>query len=139
VRQVQRNVLLVIKRPGNECDRTARNQFADEHDSPADLVPLLSPHIKAKIHFLEIRVHRNRQKAEQFCFEKSKTDETDEDLAVPAIKFGSCRNEREKQARLNFIVQHRQMLPLGAKENSFRSHVFKMAGSEGPIQRMIMM
>jgi hypothetical protein len=56
----------------------------------------VSPHIKPQIYFLEIRVHRNRKEAEQFCFKKSKTDEADKNLAVPLIKFGSGRDEGEK-------------------------------------------
>src|SRR5258708_23708070 len=83
----------------------------DEHHPSPHFAPRLPSHVKAQVHFLEIRVHRNWQEAEQFCLKKSKSDEARKDFSLTAIDFGSCRSERNKYAGVHFIVQHGQVLP----------------------------
>src|SRR5260370_24956512 len=89
----------------------------DEHHPSPHFAPRLPSHVKTQVHFLEIRVHRNWQEAEQFCLEKSKSDEAGKDFSFPAIKFGAGRNEPKKQASVHLIVQHCQGLPIRRKVN----------------------
>src|SRR5258708_29782403 len=83
----------------------------DEHHPSPHFAPRLPSHVKAQVHFLEIRVHRNWQEAEQFCLEKSKSDVAGKDFYFPAIKFGAGRNERKKHASVHLIFQHSQTTP----------------------------
>src|SRR5260221_14668505 len=84
----------------------------DEHHPSPHFAPRLPSHVKAQVHFLEIRVHRNWQEAEQFCLKKSKSDEAGKNFSLPAIEFGSGRNERKKEAGAHFFGQEGQGLPL---------------------------
>src|SRR5258708_29702024 len=105
----------------------------DEHHPSPHFAPRLPSHVKAQVHFLEIRVHRNWQEAEQFCLKKSKSDEAGKDFSLPAIEFGSGRNERKKYPGVHFIVQHGQVLPFRREENSVNLHIVRIVGPGGPI------
>jgi hypothetical protein len=78
-------------------------------------------------------VHRSRKKPEQFCFQKSKSDKTDKNFAVPAIEFSSGGDEWEKQALINFIVQHGQMPPFRSEKNCVGTRALRIAGPGGQI------
>src|SRR6202049_4393862 len=92
-------IILLVERAGNECNCPARNHLPDEHHPSPDFAPHLPSHVKAQVHFFEIRMHRNWQEAEQLCLKKSKSDEAGKDFCLPAIEFGPGRNEGKEHTR----------------------------------------
>jgi hypothetical protein len=54
---------------------------------------------------------------QHFGFEKHKTDQADKGLAIPIVQFCVCGNHWTKNRRLDFIIEHRQMSPLGGEKN----------------------
>ncbi len=103
--------------------RPARNQLADENHASPRFASRWPSDVKPQVHFIEIRVHRDRQEPEQFCFQKSKSDKADKNFVVPAIEFGSAWDKRKKQIGVHFIVQHGQMLPFCGEKNSVGAHI----------------
>ena len=59
-------------------------------------------------------------KTEKTRIEKEKSDDTDERLAIFIVDLRSSRNERFNQSRIDDIIQHRQITPIGCKK---RFHV----------------
>src|SRR5258707_323260 len=95
MRHWESHIILFVKRAGNERNCHARNQLPDEHHPSPHFAPRLPSHVKAQVHFLEIRVHRNWQEAEQFCLKKSKSDEAGKDffLSSNRVRFRQERTE----------------------------------------------
>ena len=48
--------------------------------------------------------------------QKHEADDADIMFAVPNIQLGASGNERRKNFRRDFIVQHRQVFPLGSEK-----------------------
>src|SRR5215471_1768104 len=48
--------------------------------------------------------------------EKKKPDNTEKGLTIFEIDFGAGGNQRRDQARIDHIIQHRQITPVGPQE-----------------------
>src|SRR4029077_6871172 len=118
MRHCDSHIVLFVEPAGNECNCPSWNQLPNEYHPSPEFAPCLPSHVKAQVHFLEIRVHRNWQEPQQFCLKKSKSNEAGKDFPLPAIEFGSGRNERKKHTGVHLIVQHSQVLPFCCEEDS---------------------
>src|SRR6266404_2675285 len=137
MRHWESHIILFVERAGNQCNCPARNQLPDKHYTSPDFVPYLPSHVKAQVHFLEIRVHRNWQEPEQFCLKKSKSDEAGKDLSLPEIELGSRGDEVKKHGGVHLVIQHGQVLPFCRAEDSVNAHVVRIVGPGGPIHPKI--
>ncbi|MGB6823660.1 MAG: hypothetical protein WBE21_16400, partial [Candidatus Acidiferrales bacterium] len=61
-------------KPGKLRDATLRDNLANENYSSPNFVPLSTPHIEAKIYFLEISVERNRKNAKELGAQELKSN-----------------------------------------------------------------
>jgi hypothetical protein len=52
-----------------------------------------------------------------------KSDEADKYFSVPAIEFGSGRDEAKKQTGVHFVVEHGEMAPFRGEEDSITHRV----------------
>ena len=108
-------VRLAVKRAGHKGDEVARHQFTHE-DHPAPPFPShLTPHVEAEVHLLKVPVMREG-KAQHARVEKTKSDHAYESLAVVEIQFRAARHEWAQHRRINRVVQHRELTPLGGEE-----------------------
>src|SRR5207253_1424679 len=48
--------------------------------------------------------------------EKEKPDDTEEGLTIFEVDFGARGNKRRDQARIDDVIQHRQITPVGRQE-----------------------
>src|SRR5207237_5316974 len=114
VLQGEGDIALPVKCTRNKSNCAARHKLADKNDPPPPGISRFSPHIKAQVHFLEIAMQRDRQ-TEKTGIEKQKSDNADERFAVFTIDLGTGWNERLNQSRIDNVIQHRQITPVGAK------------------------
>ena len=109
------DIALPVKCTSNKSNCAARHKLADKNDPAPPGISRFSPHIKAQVHFLEIAMQRDRQ-TEKTGIEKQKSDNADERFAVFTIDLGTGGNERVNQSRIDDVIQHRQITPVGAKK-----------------------
>ena len=108
-------VAFPVECTSDEGNRAARHKLADENYAASPGVGRFFPHVEAQVHFFEIAMQRDR-KTEKTSIEKQKSDNADERLAVFIIDLGPHRNKPFNQSRINDVIQHRQITPVGGKK-----------------------
>ena len=58
------------------------------------------------------------------CIEEPKSDQADENLAIPLVQFGAARNVFQEQFGIDGIIQHHQVTPLRGQEDVL--HIVQM-------------
>jgi hypothetical protein len=114
-----RNVVLVVEVSCSECDRRARNNLFDEHNTSAPAIRRLSANVKPQIHFVKIAMERNWN-AQNASVKELKTDDAQVCFAAPLVQFSSSREIRQQHLWLGLVIQHRQVSPFGREEGSIR-------------------
>ena len=113
----QRDVLLVVSPARDECDRRTRHNLFDEDHPASQFVARMMPHIEPQVDLIEVRVKWNA-KPKYARVEEPKPDEAHERATVPEVEFRPMRHTARQQRRIDFIVQHHQMPPLGREERA---------------------
>jgi hypothetical protein len=111
-------VVFSIDKPSKPRDAAFRHNLANENHSAPDFVSLATPHIEAKIYFLEISVERDRKEAKELSTQELKSNQTDESLSSKGIHLRAVRNLPPQNVRLDLVIQHHQIPPLSGKKNS---------------------
>src|SRR5436190_23423699 len=109
------NIVFSVKRPRYDSHCAPRHKFPDKNHATPPCVRRFSPDVEAQIYFFEIAVQRN-WKTQEACIEKQKPNDTEESLTVFEIDFRFGRNQRHDQPRIDHIIQHRQITPVGREE-----------------------
>lgn len=94
------------------------DNFAQEHYAAADFGAFAAVDVDAEIHLVEIGVEGNRNGAEEFCASEAKADEADVVRAFEGIEFRAARDEWLKQSRIDLIIEHHEIAPLGGQEDA---------------------
>ena len=88
MRHRERDVSLAIESSRDQCDGTARNNFADKYNTASNLLSCVAPHIEAQIHFAKVAMKREWN-AKNSRPQKAEPDQANEGLTFPRIKLGS--------------------------------------------------
>ena len=101
----------------NGCDSIFRHEFANEDDASLPLVP----HVEAKVHLFKRAVKWNRDSREAGVLELE-AHKARIGFAVELIELRACGNERLEQRRVDGVVEHKEMAPVGGEERSLLRH-----------------
>lgn len=123
-------VVLAISEAGDLCDQPLRHDLANKGNSPSAVGAFATPDIKAKVYLVKIRVERESQSPQDLSAKELETDETDERAPVEEVQLSAARNAVPQQVRIDLIIQHDEITPLGGKKDApqpwrfFRFHIF---------------
>jgi hypothetical protein len=87
-------IALPVKELGRLSDRALGHNLTNKDDAPPVGDAFAPADIKAKVHFFEMGVKRNRKNSEEPCAKKVETDKTQECPALVRVGFGSPRDIR---------------------------------------------
>ncbi len=110
-------VLLAIDKPRHRSDRQLRDDLANEDNATPPSIRLLATHIKAEVHLLEVPISRNRN-ADHPRIEEHEADHADEGPPLPVVELRTIGHQVAEQPRIDCIVEHHQMSPIGSQEGA---------------------
>src|SRR2546423_10648444 len=110
-----REIWLAVKCARDGGDRALWDKLSHEDNAAPPGVSGFLSHVKAKIHFLEIAMQRDRQ-PEQTRVEKKKADHTDERFAVFEIDFSSRWDKWRNDLWIDHEIEHGDISPVSSEK-----------------------
>src|SRR4051812_7738509 len=108
-------IRLVVGEPGGTGNEWQRDELPNEDDAVTRRSADGAPHIKAKIHFLEVAMKESRH-AEHVGVEEENPHQADKMTSFFLIDLGALGYEWFDPRRIDLEVQHGQIPPLGGQE-----------------------
>ena len=127
---------LAVNSAGDEGDRPARHQFADKSDAAAPALSGFAADVEPQVDFLEIAEHRDTH-TEDFGFQKAEADDADVGFAAEKVEFRAPRNQWLERRRVNRIIAHDQVAPLGSEEDRRHGRAWKFQVICGIVTREV--
>src|SRR5579863_3668589 len=114
-------ILLSIAKPGCRGNCELRNQLTNEDHAAL----LFSPYIETEIHLFKRTMKWNPKSSEarvETRLVELKPYEAHIGAAIESIEFGARGNKWLKQAWIDRVVQHRELLPLCCQKHTWLLH-----------------
>src|SRR5438445_12572518 len=108
----QRDVVLAVDTPRDKCNGPTRHQLFDEDDATTPYPLGLAPHIESKVDLFEVPVAGDRR-PENSRVEKLEADDAHKAVPGPRIELTSCRHAPRENRRIDLVVEHGEIAPLG--------------------------
>jgi len=127
-------IIFAVTHAGDERDCATRDKLADENYAPPPCIRRFSLNVETQIHFFKIAVQRVG-KTEKTRVEKEKSDHAQEGLTVFKVDLCTGRNQWREQARIDCVIEHREVTPVSCEKWLHSEKRFAIERSTLNVQR----